>query len=116
MGWVEAMGGKELDFEVDLAARDATAQVGTDILRLGLGIDVATDVEVIVALRQLVASNDAGELLRVCKGVEGGDNFLDVLRLKVVLGSTLTVVAVGVDEQHLALSVGWLGALRPEDK
>ena len=58
---------------------------------------------------QLLAADDAGEAADVLECLVGADDLLDVLGHEVVLRPALAVLAVGVDEQHLARALGGLG-------
>ncbi len=74
------------------------------VLRLGFGrgVDVAAaDVEVVIVLGQLGASNDTREAGDVLKDPVGRNDLLDVLGLQEVLRPPFPVVSVGVDEQDL---------------
>ncbi len=110
---VECVGGEQFSFRVHLEPRDAATKVCAHVLGFGWrgGVDVATDVEVVVVAGEFFAADDFGERGDVAELAVRRDDLLNVLGLEEVLGTTLSVLAVGIDEQHLATAVGWLGAL-----
>src|SRR4051812_1535569 len=84
--------------------------------RFRRGVDVAANVEIVVVPGKLCTGHDARKLVGILEGMEGRDDLLDVLGFEVVLRPALTVVAVAINEEQLALTVGRLSSPRPQDK
>ena len=59
----------------------------------------------------MALGDDGAEARHLGESLEGVDDLLDVLGQQVVLRPALEVLAVGVDEQHLALALGRLAAV-----
>ena len=97
---------------VEIALRDAAAQVAVDVLQvLGLGaVDVARQVEVEVVLRvgDLVERHHAGVARDVGLPGEGVDDPVDVLLAQAVLGAVLHEALGGVDHEDALAGGGVL--------
>ena len=113
---VEAVGGEQLGLGRHLRLGHPAQQVGPHVLGLGRRgvVGIAADVEVVVVLGQLGVGHHGGERGDVGEPLVGVDDLLDVLGLQVVLRPAGPVLGVGVDEEHLALALGWLCALGPQ--
>ena len=85
----------------------ATHQMGAHVMwlrRWGV-IGITADVEVVAVGLERGDVHDRREPRLLFEGLKGGDDLLDVLGHQEVLRPTFEVLAVGVDEQHLALAL-----------
>ena len=105
----------------------ATKQVGAHIVRLGRRrvVHVAADVEIEIVggAGDFGERHDAGVAGDVLVAVEGGHDFLDVLRAEIVLRASGMELGIGIDEEHLAATDGGLvrvgrlaGEIGPHDE
>ena len=103
---------------VDLHNRYATVEVGSDIVGFGWWrvVGVAADVAVEVVVSQIIEGDNLRKAVDIGKVPVGGGDLLLVAGAQMVLGPTLAVVPVGVDEQHLAPPLRRFGALGTQDQ
>jgi hypothetical protein len=110
--------GEESDSSVDLRGRDTPVEMGTHVVGFGRRgvVDIAADIAVVIIVAQLRVIDDLGEPIDVGKGAESGDDLLLVLWPQHILRFAFGVLAIRVDEQHLAAPFGRLRPLRSQDQ
>jgi hypothetical protein len=91
----------------------AAQKVRTHVMRLGWRrvVGIAADVQVVIVFAQRGVGHDGTQARHLGKGLEGVDDFLDVLGQQMVLCTAFEAFAVGVDEQDLALALGRFAAV-----
>src|SRR5947208_2047868 len=95
---------------IDVAVRDAAAQVARDVLKVLwlLAVDVAWEVEVELILLDLREAHHAGVFGDVELPGENIDDLVDVLGAQAVLGAVLHVTCAGIDHEEALTRVGVL--------
>ena len=117
-GGVEARSFQQVFGIVDFGDWHAAVEVCSDVVGFGWwgAVGVGADVAVEIVGGQFVEGDDLGEAVDIGEVSVGGGDLLLVARAYVVLGATFAIVAVGVDEQHLALPLWGFGSFGSQDQ
>ncbi|MNF82061.1 hypothetical protein D3C84_643570 [compost metagenome] len=109
---IQAVSLEQTSLGCDFGLGDASEQVGTHIVRLGLRcvVHVTTDIQVVSVLAQHGNFHHIGQTINLAKLVERSSNLLDVLGEQETLRPPLAILAIGINEQHLPLAFGRLAA------